>query len=87
MFDAAWHNAGVAMSTPNPAQEMFDLWRKSLEEGTQAWLKPMGQAAPPQPGAAFPGVPPSFDFTALWRPLLTQGMEIWQKAQRRSCMP
>jgi hypothetical protein len=46
----------------------------------------MGQAASPQPGAAFPGVPPSFDLTALWRPLLTQGMEMWQKAAAQGAL-
>ncbi|MBI3457915.1 MAG: hypothetical protein HY002_19225 [Candidatus Rokubacteria bacterium] len=62
------------MSAGNPTQELFDLWRKSLEEGTQAWLRAMGQAGAPPP------TPPPFDFTQFWRPLLTQGMEIWQKA-------
>jgi hypothetical protein len=69
------------MTPPNPAQEMFDLWRKSLEEGTQTWLKMMGQAAPGPPAPPpFPGSLPPLDVTALWRPLLTQGLEIWQKA-------
>jgi polyhydroxyalkanoic acid synthase PhaR subunit len=63
------------MSTANPAQEAFDLWRKSLEEGTQAWLRAMGQA-----GAPTAAPPPAFDFSQFWRPLLTQGMEAWQKA-------
>ncbi len=62
------------MSTANPTQELFDLWRKSLEEGTQAWLKAMGQAGMPRE------TPPIPDFTQFWRPLLTQGMEVWQKA-------
>ena len=61
------------MSPANPTQEPFDLWRKSLEEGTQAWLSAIGQAATP-------AAPTGFDFTEFWRPLLTQGMEIWQKA-------
>jgi hypothetical protein len=61
------------MSTGNPTQELFDLWRRSLEDGTQAWLKAMGQAAPVRE-TPFP------DFTQFWRPLLTQGMEVWQKA-------
>jgi hypothetical protein len=64
------------MTTANTTQEIFDLWRRSLEEGTQAWLKTMGAAAPPHPPQEAP--PP--DFTAFWRPLLTQGMDVWQKA-------
>jgi hypothetical protein len=64
------------MTTANQTQELFDLWRRSLEEGTQAWMKAMGQAGGPSMA------PPtaSFDFTQLWRPLLTQGMDVWQKA-------
>jgi hypothetical protein len=61
------------MTTPNSTQELFDLWRRSLEEGTQAWMKAMS------PGAA-PQVPPTLDFTQFWRPLMTQGMDVWQQA-------
>jgi len=60
------------MATANPTQELFDLWRRSVEEGTQAWLRTMGQAATP--------AAPSFDFSQFWRPLLSQGMDVWQKA-------
>ena len=64
------------MATANATQELFDLWRRSLEEGTQAWLKTLSQAGiPPTP----PATPP-FDFTQFWRPLMTQGMDVWQKA-------
>jgi hypothetical protein len=65
------------MTTANPTQELFDLWRRSLEEGTQAWLKAMGPSAAP---AAPPQAPPGFDFTQFWRPLMTQGMDVWQQA-------
>ena len=63
------------MSSANPAQEAFDLWRRSLEEGTQAWLRALGPAAAQPPPTA-----PPFDFTQFWRPLLVQGMDLWQKA-------
>ncbi len=72
------------MSTSTPAQELLDLWRKNLEEGTQAWLRAMGQGSIPQ---APIGVPPAaFDFTQLWRPLLSQGMEVWQKAAAQGAL-
>lgn len=64
------------MAAANQTQELFDLWRRSLEEGTQAWVKAMGQAG--GPSMAPPTAP--FDFTQMWRPLLTQGMDVWQKA-------
>ncbi|MGH7267366.1 MAG: hypothetical protein ACREMB_21305 [Candidatus Rokuibacteriota bacterium] len=60
------------MSTGNPTQELFDLWRKSVDEGTQAWVRALG--APPA------GPPPPFDFAQFWRPILGQGMDVWQKA-------
>jgi Poly(R)-hydroxyalkanoic acid synthase subunit (PHA_synth_III_E) len=64
------------MATANATQELFDLWRRSLEEGTQAWLKAMGPAGfPPTPPTAAP-----FDFAQFRRPLLTQGMDVWQTA-------
>lgn len=57
------------------ANDPFEAWRKALEEGTQAWLRGIGQAgAPPAPP------PPLLDFAQLWRPVLTQGLEMWQKA-------
>lgn len=71
------------MSTASPSQEAFDLWRRSLEEGTQAWLRAMGQFAAPQPA---PSMPPPFDFAQFWRPILTQGLEIWQKAAAQGAL-
>ena len=62
------------MSTQAATQELFDLWRRSLEEGTQAWLKAMGPVSPA------PSASPPLDFSQFWRPLLTQGMDVWQKA-------
>lgn len=67
------------MSPADPVKDAFDLWRRSLEEGTQAWLRSMGQAAPPS-GPPPPRETPPLDFGQLWRPILTQGMELWQRA-------
>ena len=50
------------------AQQLFDLWKKQVEEGTQQWLKmmgtPQGQTLDPQ---------------AFWRPFMDQGMAAWAK--------
>ena len=70
--DAPWHT-GAAMTTQSPGQDAFEIWKKALEDGTQAWVRTLGQSAPLQP-------PPGADFSQFWRPILGQGMEIWQKA-------
>src|SRR5262249_6093449 len=64
-----------AMSPSNPVQDAFELWKTSLEEGTQAWLRALGQPSAPQATA-----PPPVDFSQFWRPILAQGMDLWQKA-------
>jgi hypothetical protein len=62
------------MSAQNPAQDAFELWKKAMDEGTQAWVRALGQSAAP------PAAPAMSDFSQFWRPILSQGMEIWQKA-------
>jgi Poly(R)-hydroxyalkanoic acid synthase subunit (PHA_synth_III_E) len=62
------------MTAQNPVQDAFEIWKKALDEGTQAWVRAMGQ--PPSPQTP-PGAP---DFSQFWRPILGQGMELWQQA-------
>ena len=47
-------------------QQMFDMWRKLVEEGGQAWLRMLGQGQPVDP-------------QAFWRPFMDQGMAAWSK--------
>jgi hypothetical protein len=49
--------------------QLFDMWRRQLEESTQAWTRMVSQA---------PGTPPP-DPTAFWRPVLNQGLEQWAR--------
>jgi hypothetical protein len=49
--------------------QFFDMWRRQLEESTQAWTRLVGQAAP--------AAPP--DPVAFWRPVLNQGLEQWAR--------
>jgi len=49
-----------------PSQQLFDLWRKQVEEGAQTWLKMLGQGQPVDP-------------QAFWRPFMDQGMAAWSK--------
>ena len=58
----------------NPTQDAFEIWKKALEDGTQAWVRALGQTPAAQAPSAVP------DFSQFWRPILTQGMDIWQKA-------
>ncbi len=50
-------------------QQLFDLWRKQLDEGAQAWSRMVSQAAP----SAAP------DATAFWRPFAEQAMQAWAR--------
>ncbi len=47
-------------------QQMFEGWRKQVEEGGQAWLRMLGQGQPVDP-------------QAFWRPFMDQGMAAWSK--------
>src|SRR5437879_13728738 len=51
------------------ANQLFDIWKKQLEEGTQAWTRLVSQAPPTAP-------PDPFSF---WRPVLDQGLQAWAK--------
>ena len=53
--------------TPGPNQ-LFEQWRKQLEEGVQAWARLVTPPAPAPP-----------DPTAFWRPVLDQGVQTWAK--------
>src|SRR3990167_7742991 len=51
-------------------QALFDMWKKQIEEGTQAWARMMGQAQATAP-------PP--DLIQFWRPFMDQGIAAWNK--------
>jgi hypothetical protein len=50
--------------------QFFDMWRRQLEESTQAWTRLVSQASAP---TAAP------DPLAFWRPVLNQGLEQWAR--------
>src|SRR5581483_1064773 len=62
----------------NTSQQLLDMWKRQVEEGTQAWLKMMGQ------GGA--GAPP-MDPQAFWRPFMDQGMAAWSKLMTQGSAP
>jgi len=47
-------------------QQLFEMWKKQVDEGTQAWLRMAGQGQAPDP-------------QAFWRPFMDQGMQAWSK--------
>jgi Poly(R)-hydroxyalkanoic acid synthase subunit (PHA_synth_III_E) len=51
------------------SQELFDLWKRQIEEGTQAWARMMAAV----PGRSAP------DPAAFWRPLMDQGVAAWSR--------
>jgi hypothetical protein len=53
------------IENPSP-QALFDLWKKQIEEGTQAWTKLMGQGQAADPAT-------------FWRPYMDQGLAAWSK--------
>ena len=54
------------MADNSGTQQLFDMWKKQVDEGTQAWLKMAGQGQAPDP-------------QAFWRPFMDQGMQAWSK--------
>jgi hypothetical protein len=58
------------MTDPGAHQQLFDMWRKQLEEGAQAWSKLLSQ----------PAAPPPPDPMAFWRPMVEQ----WVQASARA---
>ena len=52
----------------DPTQQLMDMWKKQVEEGSQAWLRMLGapQAQPLDP-------------QAFWRPFMDQGIAAWSR--------
>ena len=63
----------------NTSQQLLDMWKRQVEEGTQAWLRMMGQG----PAAAAPPMDPQ----AFWRPFMDQGMAAWSKVMTQGTAP
>jgi hypothetical protein len=63
------------MADSMPTQQLFEMWRKGLEEGTQAWTRLLTQspAAPPDP-------------TTFWKPVVEQWVQTWARTIAASPM-
>jgi Poly(R)-hydroxyalkanoic acid synthase subunit (PHA_synth_III_E) len=62
----------------NPSQQLLDMWKRQVEEGTQAWLRMMGQG---------PAAAPTMDPQAFWRPFMDQGMAAWSRVMTQGTAP
>ena len=62
----------------SPSQQLVDMWKRQVEEGTQAWLRMMGQGS---------GSAPTMDPQAFWRPFMDQGMAAWSKVMTQGAAP
>ncbi len=54
------------MAGDQATQGMFDLWKKQIDEGTQAWQRMVGQSQAADPAQ-------------FWRPFMDQGIAAWSK--------
>ena len=50
----------------NVSQQLIEMWKKQVEESSQAWVKMLGQGQ-------------TVDPQAFWRPFMDQGMAAWSK--------
>ncbi len=57
------------MDPSTASQQMFELWKRQIDDGTKAWAKLVADA--PAPG--------SVDPAAFWRPLMDQGVAAWSR--------
>ncbi len=58
------------MAEPAASQAFFDLWRKQLEEGAQAWVRLLAAGAPAAPA----------DPAKLWAPFVEPWVQAWARA-------
>ena len=59
------------MAETGGQQQIFDMWKRQVEDGAQAWLKSLGQGQPMDP-------------QSFWRPFMDQGMAAWSKLMTQS---
>src|SRR5713226_5557269 len=50
------------------SQQLFEIWKKQLDEGTQAWSRLLGQNPTPTP-----------DPLSFWKPAMEHGLQTWAR--------
>jgi hypothetical protein len=58
------------MTDPSPSQQMFEMWKRQLEEGAKSWAQIMS-------GGAAPAPPDPAGF--WWKPMFEQGLAQWAR--------
>lgn len=61
---------GRIMSEERTTQDLFSMWKRSMEQGMEGWRTMVGQ---PQPTDVF----------QFWRPLFGQAMDVWTQMLRQ----
>ncbi len=67
----------------NPNQQLLDMWKRQVEEGTQAWLRMMGQAQ----ARRRPRPLPRWTRRPSGGPFMDQGMAAWSKVMTQGTAP
>ncbi len=65
------------MAETAASQQLFDLWKRQVEEGADTWARLLAQA----PSA------PAADATALWRPAMAQVVQAWASLLAMTPLP
>jgi hypothetical protein len=50
------------------SQQLFEMWKKQLDEGAQAWSRLLGSSATP-----------SADPVSFWKPAMEHGLQTWAR--------
>ena len=50
------------------SQQLFDLWKKQLDEGAQSWARALGQNPTPTP-----------DPLSFWKPAMEHALQTWAR--------
>jgi len=61
------------MSETSPSQQLFEMWKRQLEEGAKSWAELMTRGA--TPAAPVPPDPAGF----WWKPMFEQGLAQWAR--------
>ena len=65
------------MDTQAATQQLFDAWKRQIDEGAQAWAQMLASAPMANP----------VDPAAFWRPMMDQGIATWARIMSQGPVP